>query len=344
MYHVSTLTILAIIFTMFVSIGGPVFLCFLVVKKFHARLYPAVIGAATFAFFVLVLESLMHKAVLGATGDVITGNIWLYGLYGGLAAGLFEETGRYLAMRFYMKKSMTKENSLMYGVGHGGIESVMLVGMSYISNLMVALMINGNGLGSLLAGLDDATAAATTEQLSALWTLPSYQFFFAGIERISAMMLQIALSYLVYRAVKEKQMKFYGIAIGIHFAVDAVTVILSGYLGSSFVGLLILEGVLLAAVILICVKVSRLYRAEPVSVQENMRMATKGQQNPAAEHRKDEKTIVFTKKAGGIAQAANAVKRMSEEAETVEDTETAQETETAKETETTVENETKDGE
>ena len=263
MYHVSILTILAIIFTMFVSIGGPVFLCFLVVKKFHAKLYPAVIGAAAFAFFVLVLESLMHKAVLGATGDVITGNIWLYGLYGGLAAGLFEETGRYLAMRFYMKKSLTKENALMYGVGHGGIEAVMIVGMSYISNLMVALMINQNGLDSLLAGLDDATTAATIEQLSALWTLPSYQFFFAGVERISAMMLQIALSYLVYRTVKEKQMRFYGIAVGIHFAVDAVTVILSGYLGSSFVGLLVLEGVLLAAVILICIKVSKLYRAEP---------------------------------------------------------------------------------
>ena len=165
MYHVSTLTILAIIFTMFVSIGGPVFLCFLVVKKFHAKLYPAVIGAAAFVFFVLVLESLMHRAVLGVTGDVITGNIWLYGLYGGLTAGLFEETGRYLAMRLYMKKSLTKENSLMYGVGHGGIEAVMIVGMSYISNLMVALMINLKGLDSLLAGLDAATATATTEQL-----------------------------------------------------------------------------------------------------------------------------------------------------------------------------------
>ena len=307
MYHVSTLTILAIIFTMFVSIGGPVFLCFLVVKKFHAKLYPAVIGAATFALFVLVLESLMHKAVLGATGDVITGNIWLYGLYGGLAAGLFEETGRYLAMRFYMKKSLTKENSLMYGVGHGGIEAVMIVGMSYISNLMVALMINRNGLDSLFTGLDDATTAAAIEQLSALWTLPSYQFFFAGVERISAMMLQIALSYLVYRAVKEKRMKFYGIAVGIHFTVDAVTVILSGYLGSSFAGLLVLEGVLLAAVILICMKVSKLYRAEAETVQADRKAVGV----PVAAER--EKQAAPVKENTGIAQAANAVKRMSEE-------------------------------
>lgn len=333
MYHVSTLTILAIIFTMFVSIGGPVFLCFLVVKKFHAKLYPAVIGAAAFAFFVLVLESVMHRAVLGMTGDVITGNIWLYGLYGGLAAGLFEETGRYLAMRLYMKKSLTKENSLMYGVGHGGIEAVMLVGISYISNLMVALMINGNDFESLFAGLDDATTAVTIDRLSALWTLPSYQFFFAGVERISAMMLQIALSYLVYRAVKEKQMKFYGIAVGIHFAVDAFTVILSGYLGSSFVGLLVLEGVLLAAVILICMKVSKLYRAEPETVQADRRATA-----PVMTER--EKQTAPVKKNTGIAQAANAVKRMSEETETTE--ETAEET--AGDTETTTENETEEGE
>lgn len=330
MYHVSALTILAIIFTMFVSIGGPVFLCFLVVKRFHARLYPAVIGAAAFALFVLVLESVMHRAVLGVTGDVITGNIWLYGLYGGLAAGIFEETGRYLAMRLYMKKSLTKENSLMYGVGHGGIEAVMLVGISYISNLMVALMINGNDFESLFAGLDDATTAVTIDRLSALWTLPSYQFFFAGVERISAMLLQIALSYLVYRAVKEKQMKFYGIAVGIHFAVDAVTVILSGYLGSSFVGLFVLEGVLLAVVILICMKVSKLYRAEPETVQADRRAVA-----PVAAGEK-EKQVAPVKKSIGIAQAANAVKRMSEETEITE--------ETAEETETGMENETKDGE
>ena len=337
MYHVSTLTILAIIFTMFVAIGGPVFLCFLVVKKFHAKLYPAVIGAAAFVFFVLVLESVMHRAVLGVTGDVIIGNIWLYGLYGGLAAGLFEETGRYLAMRIYMKKSLTKENSLMYGVGHGGIEAVMLVGISYISNLMVALMINGNRLDSLLAGLNDATTAVTIDRLSALWTLPSYQFFFAGVERISAMMLQIALSYLVYCAVKEKQMKFYGIAVGIHFAVDAITVILSGYLGSSFAGLLALEGVLLALVILICMKVSELYRAEPEIVQADRRAIA-----PVAAER--EKQAAPVKKNIGIVQAANAVKRMSGEIENAEAAEITGESEMSKETETATENETKDGE
>ena len=298
MYHVSVLSILAIIFSMFVSIGGPVFLCFYVAKRYRAKLYPAVIGAAAFALFVLILESVFHNVVLGSTGDLITGNIWLYGLYGGLTAGIFEETGRFLAMRFYMKKSMSKGNALMYGVGHGGIEAVLLVGISYISNLVVALMINTTGVDQLLSGLDEATKAESLEQLSALWTIPAYQFFFAGIERISAMLLQLALSYLVYRAVKEKKMSFYGKAIGIHFVVDAATVILSSYLGDSFIGLLVTECVVLAAVLLVCRWAYALFHDE-----EDTEVVK-------------EPVKVTEEKKTGISAAANAVKRMEKAAKT----------------------------
>ena len=52
------------------------------------------VGAAVFVLFVLVLESGMHALVFGISGEGITKNIWIYALYGGLAAGLFEETGR----------------------------------------------------------------------------------------------------------------------------------------------------------------------------------------------------------------------------------------------------------
>ena len=132
-------------------------------------------------------------------------------------------------------------------------------------------------------------------------------------------------------------MKFYGIAVGIHFAVDAITVILSGYLGSSFAGLLALEGVLLALVILICMKVSELYRAEPETVQADRRAAV-----PVTAER--EKQAAPVKKNIGIVQAANAVKRMSGEIENAEAAEITGESEMLKETETATENETKDGE
>lgn len=262
MNQVPVSSIVGMVFTLLVSFGLPITLCVLASKKLHAKLSAFVIGATVFVLFVMILESLLHNVVLGVTGDVITGNVWLYGLYGGLAAGLFEETGRYLAMRFYMKRTLQKENAIMYGVGHGGIEAIMLVGISYFSNLMVAVLINGGQLESMLTGLDDATREATVSQLSALWTLPPYTFWMAGLERISAVFLQILLSYFVYRAVKAHQMKYYGLAVLVHFAVDACMVILSGILGDGLWQILVLEVVLLAVVAALTVYTWKQYRAE----------------------------------------------------------------------------------
>ena len=68
---------------------------------------------------------------------VIRGNIWLYALYGGLMAGLFEETGRYLAFSFALKKYRAKNvNALMYGAGHGGFEAIVIVGLTMINNIV----------------------------------------------------------------------------------------------------------------------------------------------------------------------------------------------------------------
>ena len=79
---------------------------------------------------------------MGPVSKALSENLWLYALYGGLAAGLFEETGRYLTMRFLMKGKWTRENALMYGAGHGGLEAVLILGMASVNNLLYSVMIN----------------------------------------------------------------------------------------------------------------------------------------------------------------------------------------------------------
>ena len=206
--HVGAGTFAGIIFSLCISIALPVVLLIVVHKKTKARMAMAVIGAATFFLFAMVLEQILHAVVLGVGGERITGNIWIYGLYGGLAAGLFEEVGRFVAMRFAMKKQLNLPNALMYGVGHGGIEAILIVGLASVSNLVTSIMINAGTLEASLGALDQATKEATLTQLSALWTTPSYQFFLSGIERIVAVTLHIALSVLVFQAVKLGK-KFY---------------------------------------------------------------------------------------------------------------------------------------
>ncbi len=262
MYHVPELSILGMVVSLIISFGTPIALCIIARKKLNAKLRPVLIGAVAFIVFVTMLESIMHSLVVTATGDLLTGNVWLYALYGGLAAGLFEETGRYIAMKYYMQKTLTKQNSIMYGIGHGGMEAILVAGMAAIYNISTAFIINAGNIESLLVGLDDAEKSTVMEQLTVLWTLPSYQFYMSGLERISAIILHIALSYLVYRAVKYQKMQFYFLAFGIHFLVDALTVILSSYLSALTYGTLILEIVLLAIMVALAFVVKNLYQKE----------------------------------------------------------------------------------
>lgn len=237
--HVGTGTIVGIAFALCVSVGLPLLLIALVHKKMHATASTFFIGAATFFVFAMTLEQVLHATVLSLFGETITGNIWLYGLYGGVAAGLFEEAGRYIAMRYFMKSRLSLPNALMYGVGHGGIEAMLIVGLTSVNNLVTAFMINNGGIEGALNLMDEATRAATVEQLSALWTLPAYQFFLGGVERILAIALQMALSVIVYQAVKQGKMVYLLLAFAVHAFVDFVTVVTASYIHVALVELIV---------------------------------------------------------------------------------------------------------
>ena len=253
--HVGAGTFAGIIFSLCISIALTVVLLIVVHKKTKARMAMAVIGAATFFLFAMVLEQILHAVVLGVGGERITGNIWIYGLYGGLAAGLFEEVGRFVAMRFAMKKQLNLPNALMYGVGHGGIEAILIVGLASVSNLVTSIMINAGTLEASLGALDQATKEATLTQLSALWTTPSYQFFLSGIERIVAVTLHIALSVLVFQAVKLGKKRYWFLAFAIHVGVDFATVIAANDLNLVLVEVML--AVLVAGVVVLTVSLCR---------------------------------------------------------------------------------------
>ena len=256
-YQVPAASIAAMIFTLIVAFGMPIAACVFMKVKYKANFSSVIIGAGTFIIAAMVLEQILHTVVLGLAGEALTKNIWLYAIYGGLAAGVFEETGRFLAMKFCMKNTLDTENALMYGVGHGGIEAILLLGPTYLSNLMMSFTVNQGMLETVLAPLDDATREATMEGISQLWELPSYTFCLAGVERICAFVLQITLSYLIYAAVRDGKKTNYVLAIFLHMAVDTGAVLLA-----AFVPMIAVEVILIAAVAAIAVLVYRKYRTE----------------------------------------------------------------------------------
>lgn len=213
------------------GIAVPVVLAWWLVKKYKVNIRTILIGAAVFILFALVLETILHQIVLkGPYGETITGNIWYYALYGGLAAGIFEETGRFLAMKFLLKKEPAEaRTAVAYGAGHGGVEMLIIFGLTMISNLAIAAMING-GQADMLIGSAPAEARAQVEaQFASLETTSAGTYLMGLWERISALILQIGLSIIVWTAVRKggKWLWLFPAAILLHFLVDGMAVILS---------------------------------------------------------------------------------------------------------------------
>lgn len=254
---VPTLSIIGMVFSLILVIGIPIVLCIVVRRKTKAKISSFFYGCAVFFVFALILEQILHGIVFMVFGSKMTEHILLYGLYGGMAAALFEETGRFVAMKFFMRKQLTRENALMYGVGHGGLEAILIIGLAYISNIITAFMINSNQLEIMLSSLSESQRESTIQSVSALWTTSSDQFFAAGVERIFSIILQIALSILVYKAVKSGEKKFLLLAMGFHFLVDFVAVI-----SSQKLSIWIIEVLIFIMTVIVSMFALQIYKAE----------------------------------------------------------------------------------
>ena len=227
---VPTLTIICMGISCVAGFAIPIFLFIYFRKKKNADTLPFFIGCAVMLIFALILESAVHQIVLtSSAGEKIMNNTWLYALYGGLMAGLFEETGRLIAFKTVLRKYRENNiDALMYGAGHGGFEAMYLLGFSMINNIIVAGMINSGGIATITESLSGEVLTQTEAVLQTMITTPSLVFLIGIIERVFAVILQMALSVLVWFAAKNKNHWYlYPAAILIHFAVDAIAVILS---------------------------------------------------------------------------------------------------------------------
>ncbi len=254
---ISIASMCGMIFSLVVAVGLPIVLCIWLAVKKKAKLSSFFLGCAIFFVFAMVLEQLLHILVFKTVGETLQNNIFLYGIYAGLAAAVFEESGRLVAFQFFMKKHLNKENAFMYGVGHGGIEAILIVGLASISNILTSIMINSGGAQATINKMDPSLQQTTFEQLKVLWETPSYEFYLAGVERCCAIVLHICLSIFVFKFVKTGKKKFLVKAFVIHALVDFATVIAAHYMS-----LVMVEVVLIIIVAIIAVFTKKLYYSE----------------------------------------------------------------------------------
>ncbi|MHB0876134.1 MAG: YhfC family glutamic-type intramembrane protease [Anaerolineae bacterium] len=144
------------------------------------------------------LLSLLGPEMAPADADGFTLILaWAVILAGSTA--LVELAGRYLGYRFLFRDlKCTWETAIMFGLGMATLESLFLVGLPTLLTFANALSLPG--MDPVAMGLD----AAQTEQLrlaqAELANLSVWVPLSAAVERLFAMLLQVALAVLVLQA------------------------------------------------------------------------------------------------------------------------------------------------
>lgn len=270
---VSTTSIMCIVISMADSLLVPLILLLVIKKKYKTSVKAFAFGCGGFFLFAAILESLMHQFVLVVSpiGSTIQQNIYLYAVYGGLAAGIFEETARFLIMKYLLKKEYDNPyNSVMYGAGHGGFEVFFLMGTGMLNNLIYASMINANQTELLLSALPVEQQAQLQDIFDKLISAQPYTFFTGYIERIPAIAIHIALSVIVWIAVTKGKTILFPLAILMHALVDGITVIISDILGKMDYGIAIVEVSVYVMSIIICVVAYKLWKSNGMTQDEKL--------------------------------------------------------------------------
>ncbi|HZJ88756.1 MAG TPA: YhfC family glutamic-type intramembrane protease, partial [Sphaerochaeta sp.] len=168
----------------------------------------------------------VHQVVL--TQTAIAHSLVPFAIYAAAMAAIFEEGGRYLAFRTILKnRTPRKEEALMAGAGHGGMEVLLIFTVGMVVNLYYALVLYRGGGASLLGTMGGEVPSLAETIFSALTYTAPLAFLVGLFERMVAMVLHLSFALFVWLSVQQKRKMYLGISLGIHFVVDFVAVLLS---------------------------------------------------------------------------------------------------------------------
>lgn len=153
-------------------------------------------------------------------------------------AGLFEEGGRLVAFAAFRRRITRKEGALCVGVGHGGVECLLL-GLSVLLSWIIS------PLSFLTVGWTDC--------LIAVW------------ERLFALIAHLSLSVLVFAAVQYKKWLLFPLAVLLHAALDVPVAL---YQAGGPVSLIGAELIGTAVALVAAASAAAVYRALPPPAQK----------------------------------------------------------------------------
>lgn len=213
------LSIFCMIITCIICFFVPIGIFFWWKRKTNSKIQVFFLGVGVyilFDFFVLQICNLFILTPSHTLGTHILDTPILYALYGAIATALFSELGHFFAMNFLPKFFPEKKSSVMYGIGHGGIEMLILGGFSTLSALSLSMSINSLGLEAYLAALPAESQESMLPAIQSLITSPAIFFLITGFEKFLTFLFHICMSILQFEAAVLKKYYWLPITIILH--------------------------------------------------------------------------------------------------------------------------------
>lgn len=221
----SSIPSLAVTVILMIAIPVLFLICWRVKHKNRTNIIYLIAGAVGFIVSARMLELGVHYVCILADNPVsrfINGNTAVYVLYGIVMAGVFEECGRYVVLKHVLKKNRTRENAVLYGIGHGGIEVLVVLLPAMVSYLVIAIRFSEGNTEEALNALKitEETAAAALPSVQAAAAFDSAAAVMNVTERLFAMLIHIGLTVIVYYGVQSARKGLLPLAILLHMLAD----------------------------------------------------------------------------------------------------------------------------
>lgn len=242
----------AMVVTLVLSTMVPIAGAIIVARRWKNVSGAVIAGALTFFSMQMVLRIPLLQILLPRFGwfKALSARPLAFLVFLSFSAALFEETGRFLAFRLLLKDRLVYQSGIAFGIGHGGIEAILLVGTTYVNNLVFSFMLNAGTLEAFLEGkLDPATISYIGISLAN--TLPS-SFLAAGVERVLTLVFHIALSVLILEGlVRGRACRLYLAALCVHGGINLLVSLVARATGSIWLTELLLAAVAMISLVYI---------------------------------------------------------------------------------------------
>lgn len=208
-----------------VMFGFPIWLGIWFCRRYQVSWTALLYGALIFFVFQLILR----VPAVGLLGPMVaphlSGSRLLLAAYlAALAfsAGLFESVGRWVGYKWLFRSRLRYDwrHGVAYGIGHGGIESVVLVGLSSATNLALAILLTRMDISVLQRLLPEPVLAQLMGAQHLLLNVTWIDPLWAGLERVLTMPFHIAMSLLVLQVFTRGQNRWLWVAVLAHGLLD----------------------------------------------------------------------------------------------------------------------------